>query len=189
MALLPLFQIPDATVMQWQNRWKSLLDPLLKGSNTPEAIVSRNDGVNLVQSLGCGSMSVAFSTTNAQITNLTVKFTPLKGPVLITLQPDLEKFPNDIAFSGVPALADSQCAGSLNLFRDGIQITSNFYATVATTAGAPFTYATNPAVSCLDKPALNVEHVYSLKISSDTSANSLSFFINNFVLVAQELGS
>lgn len=159
--------------MQWQNRWKSLLDPVLKL------------GVgSFVKSKGSGIYS-SFGVTEVPVPNLSVDITPRGKFVLISLQPDIEQFPNDVEFTGTPGIADTQCLATLSIYRDSTKITEQTYAVVAVTPGSPFRYATSPGVSCIDSPPPNVPHTYIIRLSVDFF--SLPFSVNNWVLTAQEL--
>lgn len=140
MALLPLFQIADATIMQWQTRWKSLLDPVLQAK--PNIVVSKDCGVF--------SASNVNSLSPAPITNLTVSITTKGGPVLITMQPSVlpggnlqsEELGVVEQFVTLPNNQYSTLSGTLYLLRGDTIITYNstnitsFY----NTSGSPVNY-------------------------------------------------
>lgn len=166
--------------MQWQTRWKALLDPLLKGANS-----ALHGSPNLVQSRGCGTFTNTLGPF-VPVPNLSVDITTTKGQILITLQPDPLAFPSYIGFFGVPPFAYTPNVALLQLLRDGKIIAAYSYHITGGPAGVLFDYEASPGVTFLDSPSVHTKHTYSM---ISTSALGLPFTISNWTLVAEELGT
>lgn len=180
MALLPIFQVKNPTIMQWQNRWKALLDPVL--SKVPQL-----PNTKLVQL----PSALVLTTSADSVVVATVNFSTTGGQVLINLQDGQGASvanPTGIAwetFVPNPAVSPQVFSGVVYLLRDGITIqTSNVGIILPQNTNDLFLPLT---LTCLDSPPAG-PHIYTVGINAVGSTTPPDFFtISSSLMVLREL--
>jgi hypothetical protein len=182
MALLPLFQFKDATVMQWQTRWKALLDPLLQ-RKINSTTVQLPLGIVIVT--GPSAPDVIVGSGN---------FSSTGGQVLLNLQSNSQATENNPATlfwtyfaSGAPATPIF--SAEVLLFRDNvlIQVANYYFDEPSLTIGETADLAMPLAMTCIDSPPAGL-HVYSVAINANGSQpGNTQFYLLNGELVITEL--
>lgn len=186
MALLPLFPIKDAAIMQWQARWKALLDPLLKDR------VADTPSPNLIISKGCGTYTVT-TTGVTQIPNLSVIIKTQGKPVQISLQSDtLSSDPGSasslILANPSPTAPGAVYDGSFILYRDGAAIAFSDVIFFESTSVNDFELAVPAVFFYLDNQPTG-EYTYSLSLGNGQFSATPGFLsLQGVRLMAQELG-
>lgn len=173
----------DATIMQWQTRWKSLLDPLLKSTSSSP--------VNLQLSPSSGNHTIPATGLPVPVADATVTLTTTGNPVSLSIvaptTPTMVGI--DSAFiwttTGVTGASDYGFA-EIILLRNGAQIFSHSYA-VSGAQGAGNTMTIPSCTTDIDLPSAG-KYDYSIAIAVFVSGN-YQFSINEIALSAYELGT
>lgn len=174
MALLPLFQIADATIMQWQNRWKSIIDPLLQDT-APNLQVSPNSST---------TTQLILAGTTQNIPNLSVNIKTKGGPVLIWLQGA------KVTTAAVPLFAITATGAAMdgisriNTIRDGEIIARSTYDLFLPGYAGGGNIDIIPVTTVIDTPAAGT-HTYTMSVQNLSATCSIA--TRNLVLVAYEL--